>query len=224
MKKIILTLLIMSVAFILSAQTLTMGADDATKMYYPVVAKILSEAGYSSELNVQPGGRSISSANSGELDGEIWRIESIQGKFPNLMPVPTPLKTLDFKAYYMLNGSVINSEADMKGKKIGTMRGNKAAEGYLASVDNEVIYALNPENLLKLLESNRVDVVIADVAFRGRSQNPEAIGTLETPLVSTGVHIWLNKKHSALIPSIDGVIQNWGSAKMEGELQAVTKK
>ncbi|MDC7223414.1 MAG: transporter substrate-binding domain-containing protein [Spirochaetales bacterium] len=223
MKKILLLTVMIMTGALIGAQTLQMGADDATKMYYPLVEEILNEAGLSSQLQVEPGGRSITKANEGELDGEIWRIISIQGGYPNLVPVPTPLRTLNFYAYYMVGGTVINSESELTGKKIGVIRGNKAAEGYMANLEAQAVYATSPENLLKLLESGRVDLVIADFAFRQRSENPSSIGQLGTPIITLPVHMWLNGKHSGLVPQIDGVIKSWGSAKLEEKIGSIVK-
>lgn len=215
MKKInmLLGLVVLSIGA-LSAQTLQMGADDSTKKHFPLIEALLSEAGLTPVLVVQPGGRSIENANNGTLDGEIWRIASIQTKYSDLIPVPTPLTVTTFSAYCKTGGITISSPADLDGKKVVIVRGTKASEGFIATTKAEVIYATNVDNLIQILEAGR-----ADVAFHGDSiltflgDNPN-ITKQNPPLLSVSIHIWLNKKNSHLIPAIDDVIAAWGAEKL----------
>ena len=217
-------LLFLSVLFIstpLQAQSLRMGADDATKVYYPVIRKILQEADIDSELNVMPGGRSISIANSGELDGEIWRIKAIQNENSNLIPVPTPIYFIKFWAYYLNDGTVIQKEEDLRGKTIGVMRGAVVTENYLKNLDAEIIRAKNPAIMVELLERRRVDIVLGTWRFPNRMNQAGNVGKLEAPVITEPIYIWLHKKHRDLIPAIDAVIRDWGIERIHREIDSL---
>ncbi|MDC7221732.1 MAG: transporter substrate-binding domain-containing protein [Spirochaetales bacterium] len=199
----------------LSAQTLRMGADETTRMYYPVIEELLKEAGLETELVVLPTGRSLFDANSGYIDGEIWRVSSIKGEYTNLIPVPTPLRKVEFLVYYKPELGQLADLDDLEGKVFGIVRGVKAVELYLKEHKNKVIYTENPEVLFTLLESGRIDVAIANRNFQKRPNYDSDIAFIEEPLINETVHLWLNKKHSSLIPQIDEVLQNWGKSQLD---------
>jgi polar amino acid transport system substrate-binding protein len=214
MKKILIIILPLLTLFLLNAQTLLMGADETTKQFYPFINEILTEAGISNRLIIEPSGRSLIEANQGNLDGEIWRIYSTQKDYPNLLPTITPVLSKKFYAYVLKEGTDITSAAELEGKRVGIVRGVLLLEKDLDLFDAEIVKAKDPNHLMELLEYNRIDAAIANDVFLNRTDNPDYFKRIVPPLITADIHIWLNKKHQALLPSIEKVLQDWGEEKL----------
>lgn len=222
-KRLLITAILIFVIGSVTGQTLRIGAGNETAPYYPLIKEILEEAGISSELVVQPAGRSLENANKGLLDGELLRVISIEANFPNLVRVPTPMLTTTVYAYTLVNGPVIEQLIDLKPLKVATVRGQQISMQLLNSIEATVTYVATQAALVQMLKSGRVQAVtnvgaLMDPLVRG----DQSIRRNEPPIFSITAHIFLHKKHEGLIPRIDAVIREWGAERIAERIQELS--
>ncbi len=109
-------------------------------------------------LKEYPGRRSLYMANSGQTDAELCRIALIEKRFKNLLRVKPAIHHLTFHAITNTGEKRLEKIADLKGLRIGSIRGMMAAE--LMFEYRNIHYENTPEKAVRLLENNLVDVLI----------------------------------------------------------------
>ena len=169
-----------------------------------VTAEALSRIGYQMQVIALPAERGLRNVNAGIDDGEMSRIEGMEKIYPNLVRVPERLMTWEFCVF-------TNSPIDFNGKwddlkpyNVSFINGWKILEEKVPHQTN-VFTMKYPEQLFSLLEKQRTDLVIYE-RWGGlqlvRTKGYTDIHILLPPLVARDVFIYLNKKHSDLVPQL----------------------
>lgn len=170
-----------------------------------------------------PAERSLRNADSGIDDGDFVRIAGLEKLYPNLVMVPEKLDDFEFVAFTRTFNLPTNSWATLTPYHVGIVRGWKILEQNLATV-KELTAVKNQEQLFTLLKNGRADVVVyARKEGYGliRQMGITDARVLEPPLAVRPMHLYLNKKHAALLAPLAAVLKKM---KEEGAFAAIARQ
>lgn len=150
-----------------------------TTIQQRVVSEACRRAGLAVAYQALPPVRSMESANSGKIDGDLYRIADVTQIYPNLMLVPTPVGRVDVAVY---GGTP--AIATLSREQIASLRFT-AARGVLVlkkhAKDLTLTEARDFEATWNMVRGGRVDALIA--------------AYLDTEIardagLATGLHLW----------------------------------
>ncbi len=199
------------------AETVPAGSED---MVFSIIAsnpaqirasEILKKAygnlGISAEFINLPGRRALEYSNSGKVDGEVFRIKTINEKYQNLVRVRAPIMSFQGVAY-ATKPLHINRWQDLKPYRVGILRGIVWSERGTNGL--KVARFDSNETLLDKLLSGGVDVIVTtyfslDLEIQRRDLKIKIYGG--QPLVTFDVYHFLHQKHIGLREKVDGEIR-----------------
>ncbi|AHI33455.1 hypothetical protein AU15_21635 [Marinobacter salarius] len=127
-----------------------------------MLSRAYGEFGYDIRMTLMPSRRSLNMANSGRVDGELFRIAGIEKSFPNLVPVPYPLIQGRLMAVTMGSGITDWNPQHLSNAVVGVRRGIIVAER--AARGLKTIMVNDYDQMLDLLKAGRIDVgLVAEV-------------------------------------------------------------
>jgi len=179
--------------------------------------------GYDIRIKFFPGRRSLESANMGHTDGDIARIAGTEKKFTNLIPVATPIIYFQGAAFTKSVTRKINSWRDLKGLRIGIIRGIRYST--IGTKGLNPFFAEDMTHLFKLLDDDRIQVAIA-VLNAGKVEihkkfNNSGIHVAGTPLYSAPLYHFVHKKNEHLIDDLNRVLKDMAR---QGEIDKILNK
>lgn len=180
---------------------------------HEIAKAILKEAygriGHSVHFTPFPGIRSLNMANKGEVDGDAARIMGTEKSFSNLIPLPTPLMSFEAYAFSKNPNLKVTKWSDLKGLRIGIVRGIRYAE--IGTRGLAPFYAENTNHLFKLLAQGRIQVAVAtkragqvEINLNHKEHGIQLVGA---PLYSAPLYHFVNKDKAHFIPLLDKVLQ-----------------
>jgi len=150
-------------------------------------------------MTLMPSRRSLNMANSGRVDGELFRIAGIEKSFPNLVPVPYPLIQGRLMAVTMGSGITDWNPQHLSNAVVGVRRGIIVAER--AARGLKTIMVNDYDQMLDLLKAGRIDVgLVAEVqgvSPLNAKQRAQLI-VLVRPVTEFNLYHYLNNKHRDL--------------------------
>ena len=178
--------------------------------------EVLQEATrpYSIEIEVieMPGSRVISQVNSGQVDGDLCRVENFHtvsdDDTSNYLRVNEPIVRTEIVLITLAQAKIsqpITWESINQGK-VAFLRGSKTIRKYL-HVQNRVALSSNIQ-VLEMVLNQRVGsaIMFASVAEKLFRQSPhlnEKLSIQQPAILSFNLFTYLNKKHAHLIPKIE---------------------
>lgn len=167
-----------------------------------MVSQAYSNLNIKTEIVHLPAKRALIEAQKNTwVDGELVRIDSAKDQLPNYYKIPVKLMEIDVAIYSNLPKSTMFSWKNLTNYKIASMRGLIHLEQKMAihNLDN-IKLVTRAEQLFKLLEANRVDLVILPkpigdsfILANGNYNFNEAV--LET----VSLYHYIHQRHSALV-------------------------
>ncbi len=211
----------------------------ATPQYHPLTLlgyEIISEAyqniGYQVAIDYYPHERALYMSNSGQVDGELGRVGSIDPNYENLLRVPVSFLSLKMNSVSMKNASRRETQLpELKQFRVGLIRGSKFLE-YLFT-DSDTILTQNTGQLLRLLKKGRVDYAIADtilveVELAKGKLDKKLFDSYTLPDLTSPIFHFLHKRHQSLVPLIHAELlkmkQNGRIAALEQNFMACVRK
>lgn len=165
-----------------------------------MLSQAYGELGYDIKMVSMPSRRSLNMANSGRVDGELFRIAGIEKAFPNLVPVPYPLMRGRLMAVTLGAGITDWNPQQLSNAVVGVRRGiivaERAARGLKAIVVNDF------DQMLNLLKLGRIDVGLVAEVQGVSSMNAEQraqLVMLDRPVTEFTLYHYLNNKHHGLV-------------------------
>ena len=196
----------------------------AENSYHSILSEMLKKAydriGYQASFRMLPGRRALVWANNGVTDGATGRIAGTEDKYTNLIRISTPLSHFKGYAYTKdYSGSIENWE-DLKGLRIGVVRGVRYSE--IGTQNMNPRFADNIQELLLLLEHGLVDVIIsseltAEIAIALHFNNSD-IHTQGSALFSAPLYHFVHFKNRNLVSQLDRALKEM---EQKGELKAI---
>lgn len=178
-----------------------------------VSKRVIREAYYRLGINVQiisqPGKESLSNANNGFVDGELFRIAGMETEYTNLIPIPVPVDELEGMAFSLNNSDIsVNDWESLKPYRVGIQRGVKFAEKNTRHM--AVNSVTKNTELFEMINSKEIDVAVMARLNGLKSLNDSKITTttaIEPPLIKAPLYHYVNKKHAKLVPQLTKVLQ-----------------
>ncbi len=191
-------------------QITVVGIKDAvnSEISYIVLKEAYQKLGMELIYKPLPGARALHTSNSGEVDGELFRIVNIQKEYTNLIPVPTPINVLQGIVFSKEKDFVVNGWNSLEPFKIGIQIGIKFVER--GAIGMNTIAVDTNEQVFKMLDSGRVDIAV--VAFTNgvktlRKLNLTNIRALSPAVQEYPLYHYLHIKNKHLIPKLDAILK-----------------
>jgi len=186
-----------------SSTQLVLGTTNAfdTPLYQKakrILTSSFAELGYTLTIKTLPNKRSLSWANEGRLDGDLFRVSHLDlKKRPNLQQVREPLFIIDQSVLSKKN-ILVNGWDSMENYTIAYERGTTFLDKKQDKFKN-IILVNSSEQAVALVYQDRADITITSrlTGKRILSKNKKfenAIKILKPPLVEITLHVYLNQK------------------------------
>ncbi len=185
----------------------------------PYVHQLFGRIGVKSVERTVPAERAVSMANEGVTDADPYRIEGLEKNYPNLIRVPGAMYISTIVASGTDPKIKINGWESLKSHTICARLGIKAVEERVKGMN--VYFASSMVAMAEMTIRGRCDVMIH---HRGEWMeiNRARLGglhELSAPLEQRPLYLYLNKKHSALVPKLAAAIEKMRAEGLWDELQ-----
>ena len=172
-----------------------------------LIENLIREVSKHSKINIDyqslPNKRSLIQANTGAVDGEAARILEINKYYPNLLPIPVQIHSIDLIA--ITNRQMtLSKPSDLSKYNVGVIHGMKIAV-LMAEKNRPISLFKAPDHttLINMLAANRLDVVITNkmglFTSLDKIKKHKFFMTKE-PLLSRSLYMQLHKKNKEYIP------------------------
>ncbi len=169
-----------------------------------------------------PAERALSLAGSGDLDGEVSRVEGIEKNYPDLVMVPVPVTATEVVVFTKHVIFPVTGWESLKPYSIGILTGAKFAREGTQGMRAEPV--TTDEQSFQKLDAGRIDVAVTTY-INGletiRKLNLKDIKALEPPVTTLKLYHYLHKKHMDLVPKITDVLKQM---EKEGRMVDIRKK
>ncbi|WP_440055884.1 substrate-binding periplasmic protein [Pseudoalteromonas sp. T1lg65] len=208
--------------------TLSTTNDPRTPLYVQaknVLSEAFEELGYDLFIITLPNKRSLSWANSGRVDGELFRVDSLDlTQLPNLVQVPEPIAIIDQSV--IGNSDIkVNGWKSMKNLTIAYERGTAFLDKNQSRFKG-IILVDDFEQAIELILAGRADITVTSKATAERllkltTNQSTTIRVHTPPLVEIRLHTYLNKdRHPNLAARLAETLKQM---KADGRYQQLTQ-
>ncbi|HPU51200.1 MAG TPA: transporter substrate-binding domain-containing protein [Burkholderiaceae bacterium] len=198
-------------------QTLTVSTNN-TPLDRKALQQISEEAfhrvGLEFKLVNLPSERSLLAANLGEVDGEGLRVDGLSDQYLHLVKVPERYIKVSFVAFTRdATISLDRGWDSLKPYRVAFIHGWKMFEANAAGA--RVVHRVDkPEQMFRMLEEGRIDVVLytrADGIALARSLGFAAIAPLTPALREVDMFLYLHDRHRGLAPRVAQAVRDMKS-------------
>jgi polar amino acid transport system substrate-binding protein len=196
------------------------GADPAGDVAEKIMLEAYRRMGIALTVHRQPGERSLVSANSGEMDGELYRKVGMELVYPNLVIVPVPLQTYEIVVFSLGTRFTIAGWDSLRPYSLGFVRGVKIIEQNTTGM--RIFPVQTIDQAFQMLSLGRIDVVIGNrrsALAAIKAMKLDGVQMLEPALAAFPVYHYLNKKNAALVPRLGNVLQQMRNEKLIEKIQ-----
>jgi len=183
--------------------------------------EVFERAGIGLHIEHVPAERAMLNANKGIDDGTFLRVSGLNKTYTNLVMVPESFMDFEFVAISKKENIHLEGWKNLQSYSLGFITGWKIVEDNTKNVET-VIRVKNVDQLFRLLELNRTDLIIYERlrALVALGKNPiKGVKILEPPITRKPMFLYLNEKHKDLIPKIVNAIRSSKADGMHDRLQ-----
>ncbi|NRA61097.1 MAG: hypothetical protein HRU25_09350 [Psychrobium sp.] len=180
--------------------------SEIQQQVFEFLTPIYRELGIELKVKSLPSKRALAFSNKGLLDGELLRVEGIEGTYTNLVPVPITLYQMSTYAYTIKGKRKFKKPTEILHFKIGIHRGVHWEETFVSQFPHCVSRVGGTRIKFKLLALGRVDYVLsseqrANQVIAKYFPNDDIVRV--SPIIKkiNLIH-YLHQKHAHLIPSL----------------------
>lgn len=206
-----------------TSMTSPLSKDDQTGFYDQVLIEAFRRVEQPVRITHLPTERSITNANLGVTDGEFPRVSGLERLYPNLLEIPEKIVDFEFVAFTWRSDIQMKDWTSCKPYNVAIVRGWKILEANLSDVKS-LVKVKNQKLLFSLLGNRRADIAVYS-RFEGleiiKQLGLKSVWVLEPPLATRAMFLYLNKKHSHLVPLITKQLRNM---KRDGTYDRILKK
>ncbi|WP_148864248.1 substrate-binding periplasmic protein [Marinobacter fonticola] len=179
----------------------------------PLIEAIYREVGIEITVMETPPAREIAMLSSGQLDGSMGRVAGLDDQVQEVTRIPVPLTHINLVVFSTLEQLPKLAQPSTATLRVGQLRGIDF--GIESSRPVEVVFLDTTEQLMAVLAKRRIDVAIASElggAFFVQTQNYANVRIVAKPLKVIPVYHYLHKKHVALAPDVQRVMERLQSS------------
>lgn len=176
------------------------------------VTEIISEAynrlGHHIDIIELPSVRSLITANSGHVDGELFRVEGVSIKYENLIKIPVPIATVKLVAFSKNSNISISDWKSLIPYKIAYPRGLIVIEQKISDEVSTVATNTYVE-AFKMLDAGWCDVVLGTKAVASsvlEQLRLDEISTSDDLFEGINLFHYVHKKNQALVAPLTRVL------------------
>lgn len=184
-----------------------------------IADRLFSAAGSCAEILTMPNNRLAAMTDSGELDGEAFKISAYVDQHPALIAVPTPVYSFAGNLYWPDGTGEPHGPEIIVGVPLGQFWPKEAA----ARSDLSIYEVRSYDQMIEMTRTGRLQGFImaaeAFSVFRPRYEFLEGYRTKQVAEVP--LHLVVTKSHGDLVPALDQAIRTLqGRGEIERELKA----
>lgn len=223
MKKLLVFLFILALSLPAHAsQKLVFGygGHSLSHMSFAVLQVAYGKLGIEIEGKNLPAARALNLSSTGQTDGEVNRIKSVEAEYPRLIRIPTPINYLEGVAL-SCDKPIDTTEAEAIAQhSIGIKIGNIYAEKFTRGMPR-VTRLPSASQVMDILLARRIDLFVIDRVWATMQMDKvgnECLRINEPPLVTIPLYHYLHEQHADLAKKIGPIL-----AEMEksGESKAI---
>lgn len=170
--------------------------------------------GHPFEAEFHSARRSLLSSNTGETDGELFRVKNFleisNGKYPNLIRIETELRKLEI-VVVTRKGEGLETLDDLDGRTVSYVPGHRIYKAMLGGREALNLIEIPDVNwAFQLLHKGRIDGVGSDrVLGEFRAARIEGFGDQisSIPIVDIGLYAFIHKRHKSLVPELEAAFE-----------------
>lgn len=167
-----------------------------------------------------PATRALMTANSGTVDGELYRIKNVQAKYKNLIMIPVPIGKLEGIAITWKKDLSITSWGSLSDQNVCFRRGVKFAEAGLSKIKAQAVGT--NKQLFSMLNTKRCDVIIiariTSIPMVADFINTQKSKLYQSVLQSYPLFHYLHKKNRHIEPKLSQALLEM---QQEGLIEAL---
>ncbi len=157
-----------------------------------------------------PAKRALALSSAGVIDGEVQKIAAVVRDYPTLVQLSSPINYIEPSVFATRLRFTANGWESIEKYRIGIVRGVGSSEAGTKGMPH-VEAATNLENLVRMLDADRIDVLVTDL-FSGRITVKRMglasrIYALPPPLERIPVFHYLHERHSELAQRVEIVLR-----------------
>jgi polar amino acid transport system substrate-binding protein len=184
--------------------------------------EVLKSLNYELEVQKHQSAECFELSNSGQVDGEMWRIRGVDAEYKNLVRIPVSLWSHPELAF-------VKKDIELKGweslapYRVAFRAGTKVVENNIKGIVEKQVPLDTIDEAFRRLAIGEVDVVVSDnivgtLLLESEKFQGSGIRVIEKPLDSALLFTYLHKKHSHLVPRLAKAI---ALAKRDGTYQRI---
>ncbi len=170
-------------------------------------------------IEKHPGERALRLANSGEVAGDVQRIDGLSAKYSNMIQIRPAINFIEGSAFSRSQQIPINGWESLKDYRIGLIRGIKFAENNTKGMDTYV--ARDYASLFRMLNKDRIDVAISprlNGLYQIKRFGIHDVTPLSPAIARFDLFHYLHIKHAALVPKLSSIFTEMAAS---GELKQI---
>ena len=188
-----------------------------------VLTGIYQELGYQVIFRHCPLKRSLVEANAGAFDAEVARMKGLEETYPNLIPIPVAVYTIEGVAFAKDRSICVNDWESLRKYRTGILKGVQFAQKGTKNLN--VVNAVSLKSLFKMLNAGRLDIAVEaklnGTIMRAKMNLEDTIHVLEPPLVTTDLYHYLHKKNANLVQKLTRLMTRM---QQDGSLHALIQR
>ncbi len=186
------------------------------------MAEVLETLGYELEVQRHQSAYCFELSNSGQVDGELWRIEGVDSEFTNLIRVPIGIWAHPELAF-VKDEIPLSDWSSLAPYRVAYRKGTKVVENNIRGIVTRQFPMDEIEEAFQMLVKGEVDVVISDnidgtYLIASDAYKDSGIRLIEKPIADALLFSYLHKKYSALVPQLAQAISQ---AKLDGTYRRI---
>jgi len=165
-----------------------------------IVNEAYSRIGRSVVFRQLPGERALLDTNKGVTDAELFRIDGINVRYPNLIQIPVSYIPDEVAVFSKLDFTVDGWQS-LTEYSTAVRRGDKFIEEKTQAMERH--FVTQDLNMFRMLESDRVQIVVAsrwDGLEYIRDIGSTTIKALSPGIVTNPLYHYVHYKHAEIVP------------------------
>ena len=186
------------------------------------LSEVFKTVDYDLQIEQHQSARCFELSNSGQVDGEIWRIAGVDADYPNLIRVPEAIWSHPELAF-VKDDIEVDGWKSLAPFRVAFRTGTKVVENNIKGIVDKQVPLDTIDEAFALLAKGSVDVVISDnivgtSLLESEKYRDSGIRLVETPLDQALLFTYLHKKHAGLVSDLAAAIKQ---SKKDGTYQRI---
>ncbi len=195
---------------------------EGTGMADLIVKEVFSRIGVKVQIVPAASATALEKVDKGMYDGDIFRVDGANKKFPNIVQVPETYYDYEFVAFTKTVNVPMTGYDGLKPYRVAVPKGWVETDNNVREDNTKsVVRIASTFDMFNTLVKGEADLVIYNRLMGYemiREMGASDIRALEPMIVSRPMFLYLNKKHQDLVPKLAAAIKDM---KKDGTIQKI---